>query len=171
MWRSMMICVILLSALFMLPANVTLACRSGCNGGVGSANEPNIFSPKTPLFSPESPDFSPLCTRVIQSVRYASMFGTYLRSLKIMIIGDWRRRSTRKATKSHLPAIPDFSLECTGFFSRPLCVWMAYYGCHTGFFSRNTTFFSRNQGFTWIVQDRSRRFLLLTRGVQYVRPT
>ncbi len=25
-----------------------------------------------------------------------------------MIIGDWRRRSTRKATKSHLPTIPDF---------------------------------------------------------------
>lgn len=49
MWRSMMICVILLSTLFLLPAHVTLACRIGCNGGVGSANEPNIFSPKTPL--------------------------------------------------------------------------------------------------------------------------
>ena len=121
-----------------------------------------------PDFSREIPDFS----LEIQSSKLDSsgvVCGPYVR--KIMIIGDWRRRSTRKATKSHLPAIPDFSLECTGFFSRPLCVWMAYYGCHTGFFSRNTTFFSRNQEFTWFVQDSSRMFQLLTRGVQYVRPT
>jgi hypothetical protein len=35
-----------------------------------------------------------------------------------MIIGDWRRISTRKATKSHLPTIPDFSPKHTGFFSK-----------------------------------------------------
>ncbi len=49
MWRSMIICVILLSALFMQPAHVTLACRNGCNGGVGSLTNPNIFSPNTPI--------------------------------------------------------------------------------------------------------------------------
>ena len=68
----------------------------------------DFFSRITGFFS-RSPDFSPLCNRVLQSVRYASMFGTYLRSLKIIFIGDRRRRPIPKATKKHLQDIPDFS--------------------------------------------------------------
>ena len=127
------------------------------------------FSPFSPDFSPKVPDFSPNCIsyqfffqkyriflqksdRVYSSVLDYSVVRTQARFLKIMIIGDWRRRSTRKATKSHLPAIPDFSLECTGFFSRPLCVWMSCYGCHTGFFSRKTEFplkIKESPGLSW----------------------
>ena len=33
----------------------------------------------------------------------------YLRSLKIIVFGDWRRRSIRKASKSRLPSIQHFS--------------------------------------------------------------
>lgn len=46
MWRSMIMLGIFLSALFVLPAHVTLACQSGCNGGVGATNDPNMFAPK-----------------------------------------------------------------------------------------------------------------------------
>lgn len=47
MWRSIMICGILLATLFILPANATFACRNNCNGGAGSPTKPNIFSPQT----------------------------------------------------------------------------------------------------------------------------
>jgi len=47
MWRSIMICGILLATLFVLPANATFACRGNCNGGAGSLTKPNIFSPQT----------------------------------------------------------------------------------------------------------------------------
>jgi hypothetical protein len=57
-----------------------------------------------------------------------------------MIIGDWGRRSNRNATKSHLPTIPDF------------------FPNHTGFFSKYNTFFSKNQAITWIELDRSSMF-------------
>ena len=83
----------------------------------------DFFSRITGFFS-RSPDFSPLCTRVLQSVRYASMFGTYLRSLKIIFIGDWRRRPIPKATKKHLQDIPEFS-PLTPEFSPVLCCWMS----------------------------------------------
>jgi hypothetical protein len=45
MWRIMLIFGVLLSAL-LLPSQVALACQSGCNGGVGSDTNPNIFSPE-----------------------------------------------------------------------------------------------------------------------------
>lgn len=47
MWRSIMICGILLATLFVVPANATFACRSNCSGGAGSPAKPNIFSPQT----------------------------------------------------------------------------------------------------------------------------
>jgi hypothetical protein len=50
MWRIIMICGVLLSAL-LLPSHVAFACQNECNGGVGSATDPNIFSPATQLQS------------------------------------------------------------------------------------------------------------------------
>ena len=56
-----------------------------------------------------------------------------------MIIEDWRRRSSRKATKSHLQNIPDFSPLSTGLF--PVYRRKIRYsvsGCHiTGVIHRN----------------------------------
>ncbi len=56
-----------------------------------------------------------------------SVVCTQALSLKIRIIGDWRRRSSRKATKSHLQTvleflrfIPDFSPKHNGFISKIL---------------------------------------------------
>ena len=60
------------------------------------------FSPRIPDFSPFIPDFSPREFRFHSSVLDCSVVCSQLRLLKIMIIGDRRRRSTRKATKSHL---------------------------------------------------------------------
>ena len=60
------------------------------------------FSPRIPDFSPFIPDFSPREFRLHSSVLDCSVVCSQLRLLKIMIIGDRRRRSTRKATKLHL---------------------------------------------------------------------
>jgi hypothetical protein len=60
------------------------------------------FSPHIPDFSPFSPDFSPSEFRLHSSVLVCSVVCSQLWLLNIMIIGDRRRRSTRKATKSHL---------------------------------------------------------------------
>ena len=83
-------------------------------------------------------------SRVYSTVLDCSVVRTQALSLKIMIIGDWRRRSSRKATKSHLENIPDFSPNIPDFspqipdFSPNVCVA----GCHStyvilDFFSPN----------------------------------
>jgi hypothetical protein len=68
------------------------------------------FSPCIPDFSSFSPDFSPSEFRLHSSVLDCSViFSTT--APKIMIIGDRRRRSTRKATKSHLKMEKNVSLR------------------------------------------------------------
>ncbi len=90
------------------------------------------FSRETPDLSLDVPDFSLNCVSLLytfipdffrerqdfplkSSRGYLTVLDCSLvrTSVKNMIIGDWRLRSTQKATKSHLPTIPDFSLKHT----------------------------------------------------------
>jgi hypothetical protein len=45
MWRSIVLCGLLLGALLLLPLPVTFACRGGCPSG-GAQSKPTVFSPQ-----------------------------------------------------------------------------------------------------------------------------
>jgi hypothetical protein len=106
--------------------------------GAGSGIHTEFFSKNTGFFSKNTrffskphfiPDISPNhtgftpnfvgctehCTRLFSTVLWSvRMHG----SQKIIVIGYWRRRSTRKATKSHMKTISNFSPNHTGFFPK-----------------------------------------------------
>jgi hypothetical protein len=77
--------------------------------------------------------------------------------------------------RPHLPTIPDFPPNHTGFFSRPYRIFLQEFGGKSGMVYLDVILrtsyqillptnhiFSKNKAITWIVLDRSRMFQPIT---------